>query len=424
MLAAELARAHGLAEPLAQAALGRTSLYAQAGALDVEGIALLEAALDAVDDDALSARLLARLANVLHFAGEAERVETLSARALELAQRSGDPAALLAALEGRQTALVQSADLELRLALARELLDLAARLGDRELKAMALHWHIYNLLESGNVDDARRESRVLDALAAELRQPKYQHFAVRWETIWAMLADRQDEAQRLIMLAYEVGARAQAPEIDIEAAGRQLSVAWRHDALGQFADVLDAQRRDNPQLGTNWPVLALSYVQSGKRAEAAEVLAQIAHDDFGAIPRDMLWLAGMCLLAQVANALGDADRARVLYGLLLEHRARNVMVGMANCMGSAERFLGLLAATTQDWRAAELHFEAAIERNAAGGLDAYFDVVRGEYAEMLETRDEPGDKVRAAQLRAENLADADSPHAATLLTPPAPTQKA
>ena len=111
-------------------------------------------------DDALAAQLLARLANVLHFAGQGERVEALSARALELAKRSGDPVALVSALEARQTALVQSADLEQRVALARELLALAAELGDRELKALALHWHIYNLLEAGDVDDARaREPR-------------------------------------------------------------------------------------------------------------------------------------------------------------------------------------------------------------------------------------------------------------------------
>jgi tetratricopeptide (TPR) repeat protein len=289
---------------------------------------------------------------------------------------------------------------------------------------MALHWHIYDLLESGNVDDARRESRVLAALADELRQPKYLHFAVRWETIWAMLADRQEEAQRLIMRAYEIGTRAQAPEVDIEAAGRQLSLAWRHDALGQFADVLEAQARENPQLGTNWPVLALSYVQAGKRDEAAEVFGRVAQGDFAAIPRDMLWLAGMCLLAQVCAALGDAERARVLYGLLLEHRARNVMVGMANCMGSAERFLGLLATTMQDWQAAEEHFETALERNATGGIDAYFEIVRGEYAAMLEARGGPSDAIRAAQLRAETLAGADGPVAATQVTPPEPTQQA
>ena len=302
--AAALARSHGLASELAQAALGCTMGYAQAAAIDTEGIELLEAALELVSDDALAAQLQARLANVLHFAGQGELVETLSARALELARRSGDPIALVSALEARQTALVQSADLEQRVALARELLDLAATLGDRELKAMALHWHIYHLLEAGSVDDARRESRVLAHLAEELRQPTYLHFAVRWETMWALLADRPEEVQALIMRTYEIGKRAQAPEIDIEAAGRQLAVAWRHDGLGQFAELLEAQERENPQLGTNLPVMALAFAQAGDLDAARGVLARI---DIDALARDMLWMAGMCILSQVCVLVGDVD---------------------------------------------------------------------------------------------------------------------
>jgi tetratricopeptide (TPR) repeat protein len=415
--AAELARAHGLGSELAAAALGRTMRYAQAAAIDTAGVELLEAALGAVTDDALAARLKARLANVLHFAGQAEVVETLSAQALELAHRSGDPLALVSALEARQTALVQSADMTQRLALARELGDLAAELGDRELQAMALHWRIYHLLEAGEVDAARRDSRVLAHLAGELRQPTYLHFASRWETMWAMVADRQDQIEALIGRTYELGRRAQAPEIDIEAAARQLSVAWRHDALGEFAGLLETQARDSPQLATNLPVMALARAQSGDLEAAREVLDRI---DIDALPRDMLWMTSMSVLAQVCALVGDEARARVLYDRLLPHRDRNVMVGIANCMGSAERYLGLLATVLGDHAAAEAHFDTALERNAAGGLDHVFTMARNDYAAMLETRNGPGDALRAAQLRAETLASTGE---ATQVAPPPPTQR-
>ncbi len=75
------------------------------------------------------------------------------------------------------------------------------------------------------------------------------------------------------------------------------------------------------------------------------------------------------------------------------------MVGIANCMGSAERYLGLLATTLGDHPAAEVHFDAAIERNALGGLDHVFTMVRADYARMLEARGGPADALRAAQLR-------------------------
>ena len=304
--AAELARAHGLGLELAQAALGRTMGYAQAAAIDTEGVALLEAALELVTEDALTAQLQARLANVLHFAGQGELVETLSARALELAHRSGDPVALVSALEARQTALVQSPDLEQRLALAREFLDLAAQLGDRELKAMALHWHVYHLLEAGDVDAARRESRVLATSPRSCASRPTCTSRAAGRRMWAMLADREEETQELILRTYEIGRRAQAPEIDIEAAGRHLSVAWRHDALGQFAELLEAQARDQPQLGTNLPVLALAHAQSGDLDAARAVLDRI---DIDAMPRDMLWMASMAILSQ-ACALARRRAAR------------------------------------------------------------------------------------------------------------------
>jgi catechol 2,3-dioxygenase-like lactoylglutathione lyase family enzyme len=165
-------------------------------------------------------------------------------------------------------------------------------------------------------------------------------------------------------------------------------------------------------------VLALSLAQAGQLDAAREVLDGT---DIAAIPRDMLWMASMCLLAQTCALVGDAERARVLYDLLLEHRDRNVMVGMANCMGSAERFLGLLAFTTGDFPHAEVHFDTAIERNAAGGIDHCFAMVRNDYAAMLEARGGPGDTIRAAQLRAETLENTGE---ATQIAPPAPTQRA
>ena len=97
------------------------------------------------------------------------------------------------------------------------------------------------------------------------------------------------------------------------------------------------------------------------------------------------------------------------------------MVGIANCMGSTERYLGLLATTLGDYRAAEVHFDTAIERNARGGLDHVFTMVRTDYASMLEARNGPADALRAAQLRAETL---QSTGEATQVAPPPPTQRA
>ena len=99
---------------------------------------------------------------------------------------------------------------------------------------------------------------------------------------------------------------------------------------------------------------------------------------------------------QVAALAGDEARARTLYRILEPHRDRNVMIGLAACWGSTERFLGLLAGAFGDLDAAASHFETAIARNAEGGIDSMFEMVRREYADLLERRGAPGDAERAA----------------------------
>ena len=89
-------------------------------------------------------------------------------------------------------------------------------------------------------------------------------------------------------------------------------------------------------------------MQAGNREAAAAEFEQLAADGFAALPRDMIWFSTICVLAEVCAGLGDTKRAATLYDVILPHRGRNVMVGMATCWGSAERFLGLLAAARLD----------------------------------------------------------------------------
>ncbi len=155
-------------ETFARAALGFAGRHIAAGVIDGEGIARLEEALERFgDEDAvLAVELRARLVDRLHFAALAERAVALSAEALAMAQRLGDPRAQLIALESRHAALMHVDHLEERLVLSEELLALAARIGERELEALGHHWRIFDLLEAGRVEEARTAHRRLASLAA------------------------------------------------------------------------------------------------------------------------------------------------------------------------------------------------------------------------------------------------------------------
>jgi hypothetical protein len=232
-----------------------------------------------------------------------------------------------------------------------------------------------------------------------------------------MLADRLDDVEPLIARTHELATRARLPEAEIEAMAQHLAVAYRQRATGAFAPILESSIARNPHLEVHRPALALAQLHAGNREAAAEQFERIARDDFAAFPRDILWFSGMCVAAEVCALLGDTARARILYELLLPYRTRYVVVGMATCLGSAERFLGLL--TEGDVAAA--HFESALASNAAAGIVSMVRMVRDDYAGMLDARGAPGDAERAEELRSRNEAEAEAALGVTEIVPRPPT---
>ena len=73
------------------------------------------------------------------------------------------------------------------------------------------------------------------------------------------------------------------------------------------------------------------------------------------------------LLSDVAVLLNDAERAAVLYELLLPAAACNAVDVPEIFTGAVARNLGVLAALMGRWADAEHHFEAALELNERFG---------------------------------------------------------
>ena len=408
--AADLARRQGLAEHLGRAALGFASRYIEAGVVDDTGIALLREALDQLGEDpsALRAELIARLADSLHFAAEQEETLPLSHTAMVLAREVDDTHALVAALVSRHAALLHIAHLDERLRLSQELLDLAERVGERELEALGHHWRIYDLLEAAEVDAARAEHRALVRLAKELRQPLYDHFRVGWDVVWANMAGRIKEAERFAEESYELGRRAQARDAATVYWAQVIALRRREHRLSDFVSTVQSAAEQLPALTAWRAVLPLAHLAAGKPKEAVDEFEWLAQDDFSRVRRDMFWFTCVCVLAETCALIHDTARASMLYEMLLPYKDRNVQVTWAACWGSCERFLGLLAAATAQWEVASGHYEAAIAKNAAGGLAGAVSLVQRDYAEMLVARRADGDLDRATDLFGETLQAAEA----------------
>jgi tetratricopeptide (TPR) repeat protein len=107
----------------------------------------------------------------------------------------------------------------------------------------------------------------------------------------------------------------------------------------------------------------------------------------------------MAFVAEAIQFLRDRHRAEHVYRLLLPFRQRNVIISFVACLGSAERYLGLLAATLGRWDDAAHHFEAALAMNARMGARPYIALTSYDYARLM-----PVDADEAARARAIALA--------------------
>src|ERR1700751_6098127 len=100
-------------------------------------------------------------------------------------------------------------------------------------------------------------------------------------------------------------------------------------------------------------------------SEARRELALIADEGLEPL-RESLWLASLTYVTDACVALGDERVAALVYPELALHEGTNVMIGhLVAYYGSADRYLGMLAAALGEWERAEEHFERAVEANRA-----------------------------------------------------------
>ena len=173
--AAEVARRAGLAEPLGRAALGYGGRWVWTkGRGDPHLLPLLEEAVKTLpsEDSALRARLLARLAaGPLGIEGDASmaRRRALSAEAVEIARRVGDPAVLAWTLDGRKVAIWAPDTLEEQWEIMDEMRELAERAGDPEQIVDARICRLIKLIERSELDRFEVEFAAARRVADELR---------------------------------------------------------------------------------------------------------------------------------------------------------------------------------------------------------------------------------------------------------------
>ena len=346
--AAGIARERDAPELLARAGVGFAK-WQRYGLVDHEAIDLLDEALARLPPTAevLRAQTLGLLASRLDPLAAQDRREALLDEALGIARGLDDPTTLDTILRmSGPVILLRPESLERRLELADEALAVHARARNKESLARAHMHRFLALFELGRTAEA---GAALDAYAdalAGLRQPWFEWSLLVFQAMLRILDGRLEQAETLRARARALE-EASDPDAIESPALQGFLIAH---ATGHFetADE-DALRR----CATRYPdqplwiaVLARLLAGLGRDEEAREQFARCAGVEFADAPPMQDRIPTLVLLAECAHALGDADRAAVLYELLAPYAARTATMetGWA-AWGAVSRALGLLLHT-------------------------------------------------------------------------------
>ena len=423
--AAEIAGDAGSPEQLARAALGVVGFNPYPQQAGMEGVQLLEQALDRLppDDSLLKVQILARLATDPYFlAVNHERIpltmelaETLIARsdaAVEMAQRLDDPEALAYALVMR-TMQHELRSLDEWLAVAEDAIDAASRAGDNPLLAWALQEKFGALERLGDLNLQRRVVDQLLPVADRLDMPIF-HWEVACDEAKLSLASGElDEAERLLDKADGI-----QPNSGL---GTVLRVVLyleqrRHDELVQLVDqysrIFRVPTRSvhvrSLEMITTFQMDPGQLDRSEVAAMAVEATqaARVPGRDYG---RALAWLA------ELGAASGALDEAAMIYEALLPQAEESVSGSTKYSGGSTHQYLGLLAMTMEQLDTAAYHFEQALERNERWGYRLHAAYTRYHWGAMLLRRGLEEDRDRARDLLNEARAQAGEMGSARLL---------
>ncbi len=409
-----VARRLGEGELLARAALGYVTalggflLYARFE-VGATGAGLLEEALAALPDgdSPLRVSLLSRLALELYSANEpVERRAAVSNEAVELARRIGDPRALVTAFHARHWTLTVPELVLERLEHTEEMLEAAEQIADREMQFLAHNARFHCFLELGDGSALDREIEAMTRIADLIRQPSYLWHTTCLRAVRAILDGRYADAEELAATALQFGRLRQSeyPAYVFQYA-QLFAIRWAQGRLGELWPSIRAHGDLFPWI-PRWRDALVAAELGDQRTARAEV-ERCARGGFADLPRDGLWLLHLCALAECCVLIGDEERGRLLYELLLPHGDRNAVSYTQQPFGPVALRLGMLASMSGHWQDAERHFGSARERCEVLGARGILPRVLYEHARMLIARAGAGDEQPAAAYLEEAAASSE-----------------
>jgi tetratricopeptide (TPR) repeat protein len=409
--AATLARAIGDPERLATAAL-------QPGPLSGIGIMvarreqiqLLEEALELLpeDDSRLRAMVLARLGVVLVYSVALPKKELvdrglqLATEAVQMARRLNDRTSLAYALSARIHALWGIDATPERLAAGRELGEIAQDAGDELLAVEGHMWRARELLARGDVEAVNDELLQFATRDTGPPHPLVISLSSNLAAMMALVSGEFDQAEWWARTALDTGRGYN--ELAFVFYGALMGWTWwQRDELETLGTtVRSVLAQSTAEFPIFFAALALVLAETGDQDAALAQLDLLADLGWERVGGDLTEGLSLACAAAACGTLGDAARhhAPNIYAALRPYVGRAIVLRTpgAACVGPADQYLGLLAATMGDFALAEVHFEVALRLARRMRAEPFVVAAEVELARTLRQRGREGDEERVAVL--------------------------
>lgn len=290
---------------------------------------------------------------------------------------------------------------EERLRLADDIIRLSAHGADRLLALMGLCWRTVDLFLVGDP----RANQSLSELREHCRQERCDAVGFIADVLESMVlarAGRLGDAEKAAAAALERGVAAGDPDAPAYYGAMLSALRWWQGRAGEIVDVVRTLAV-SPQLGLNDHVYvaadALLSAIDGDEDAAEEALARLGSIGLANLPDSSSWLTTQLLVVEAAYVLGDGTTAREAGELLRPYSTLPVMPSLAVvCLGSAQRGLGLAAATLGEFDQAVEHLSGALRADRCFGSRPAAALTEHSLAAALAARGLPGDDTKAERM--------------------------
>ena len=358
--AADVARAIGDWSAFTRTALLYEEANWRPGLPGSESVALLRQAEPHQTDPKPALKVQAALARALHFSGD-PNAKVFAQEVVAAARKLGDAQALTLALAASVQTLAgyEAGDIDLVLTQADEVVKLVTEEGDVRVIQVA-QYALNAALCRGDRELHAYWFRRL-AHAADQGGLRFDHYITMCDRqvlafIDGDLVAAEDLANECLAFGKELGEDVTGPH------GVQMFFIRREQGrLRELEPIVRMLLKVNPTEAMWGPGLVLLLAEIGMHEQGIELLERLTRDNAAAVPRDMLFPAALCMLAEAALVMGRAEPVEVLERLLQPWASGGVPLGgTVSFVGAATRYLALLAWLSDRPALAEARFAEAL----------------------------------------------------------------